>query len=58
VFIPTARDEPATVPSFYTGPIAIEKFRRFENAEGELFFKDATFGPEGSFWELVGEITY
>jgi hypothetical protein len=31
---------------------------RFENAEGELFFKDATFGPEGSFWELVGEITY
>ncbi len=31
---------------------------RFENATGELFFMNASFGPEGSFWELVGEITY
>lgn len=31
---------------------------RFEKAEGDFFFMNASFGPEGSFWELVGEITY
>jgi hypothetical protein len=31
---------------------------RFDEASGELFFMNATFGPEGSSWELVGEITY
>ena len=31
---------------------------RFEGATGELFFVDAVFGPGGTTWELVGEITY
>lgn len=31
---------------------------RFEDAAGELFFMNASFGPEGSNWELTGEIVY
>ena len=31
---------------------------RFDGATGELYFVDASFGPEGTFWELVGKITY
>ncbi|WP_445386494.1 hypothetical protein ACT6NV_06750 [Robiginitalea sp. IMCC44478] len=31
---------------------------RFAGASGHMDFVDATFGPDGSFWELVGEITY
>ncbi len=31
---------------------------RFENATGELYFMNASFGPEGTNWELVGEIVY
>lgn len=40
-------------------PIVIDSGTgRFKHATGELFFVDAVFGPEGSSWELVGEITY
>jgi len=31
---------------------------RFEGATGQLYFVGATFGPEGTTWELVGEIIY
>ena len=31
---------------------------RFEGATGHLYFEGATFGPESTTWELVGEITY
>jgi len=31
---------------------------RFDGAKGQMYFVGATFGPEGSFWELVGEIIY
>jgi hypothetical protein len=31
---------------------------RFEGATGELYFVDAVFGPMGTTWDLVGEITY
>jgi hypothetical protein len=31
---------------------------RFKNASGNMVFVDAIFGPEGSSWELEGEITY
>ncbi len=31
---------------------------RFENAEGNMVFVGATFGPEGSTWGLEGEIIY
>ena len=38
--------------------IIVEGTGRFEDATGELFFMNASFGPEGSTWELIGEITY
>jgi hypothetical protein len=31
---------------------------RFEGASGKMFFVDAVFGPDGTTWDLVGEITY
>ncbi|NER10005.1 hypothetical protein SAMN06265375_101467 [Muriicola jejuensis] len=31
---------------------------RFEGASGHMDFMNAQFGPEGSTWELVGEIIY
>ncbi|EAR16637.1 hypothetical protein [Robiginitalea biformata] len=40
-------------------PITIkEGTGRFQNATGEFFQRNARFGPEGTFWELEGEITY
>lgn len=54
--------EPDPFPGVEVGdPIPISVVSgtgRFEGATGKLYFKDATFGPEGTTWELVGEITY
>lgn len=45
----------------FGNPIPIEIVSgtgRFEGASGELYFVDAVFGPMGTTWDLVGEITY
>jgi hypothetical protein len=52
-------DDPTFSTGTYEGTVEIVGGTgRFEGASGNMVFVGATFGPEGSNWQLVGEITY